>query len=228
VVSVNVAMPRTVPFEGRLVTTAIWKSPVAGRVRVEGVNLAGDEQADRRVHGGPDKAVYAYAAEDYRWWGTQLELAPGPGTFGDNLTVEGVDVTGALVGERWAVGTAVLEVAQPRIPCYKLGLRMGDQGFPRRFAAAGRPGAYLRIVLAGKVGEGDEVRVVHRPAHQVTVGTVERAYHGDRDLVGLLPEVAELPASWREWAWQRLRRRSRPRGQAAGGRSGVPPAGQGG
>src|SRR3954447_12352886 len=140
--SVNVGRPQRVGLRrGRPVQSAIGKAPVDGRVRVEGVNLAGDDQADRRVHGGPDKAVYAYAVEDTAWWAAELDRPLGPGMFGENLSVEGVDVTGALVGEHWRIGSVELEVCQPRLPCAKLGLRFGDPGMLRRFALAGRSGA---------------------------------------------------------------------------------------
>ena len=200
VVSVNVGRPRTVPFRGSQVTTGIWKVPVSGPIRARGVNLAGDDQADRSVHGGPDKAVYAYAQEDLSWWTVELGRVVAAGTFGENLTTAGIDVTNAVVGERWAVGSAVLEVSQPRVPCYKLGIRMGDQRFPPRFAAAGRPGAYLRIVTEGDIAAGDEVRVLSRPDHGVTVGLIERAYHADRSLVPRLLEAPEIAEGWSDWA----------------------------
>ena len=118
--------------------TAIWKAPVEGRVAVRGVNLDGDDQADRSVHGGPDKAIYAYAAEEVRTWEGELGRELGPSAFGENLTTEGIDVSGALLGERWRVGTTLLEVVQPRLPCFKLGMRMGDPAFVRRFGEASR------------------------------------------------------------------------------------------
>ena len=201
--SVNLGSPRTVRWRDRQVRTAIWKVPVAGRVAARGVNLAGDEQADRRVHGGPDKAVYAYAAEDLAWWAAELGRELGPGSFGENLTTRGLDLAAAVVGERWRVGSAVLEVAAPRIPCYKLGIRLGDQGFVRRFALAGRPGAYLRIVAEGEVGAGDPVALAHRPGHGVTVAEVARAYNLDRAAAPRLLAAAELPADWRAWAARR-------------------------
>jgi MOSC domain-containing protein YiiM len=200
VASVNVGRPRTISWSGREVTTAIWKEPVAGRLPVRGVNVAGDEQADRSVHGGPGKSLYVYGLDDYRWWEATLGRPVGPGTFGDNLTVAGLDPSDALIGERWAVGGTVLQVTAPRIPCYKLGIRMGDDSFPRRFAAAMRPGTYLSIVQEGEIGAGDPLEVVHRPDHQVTVRTVARAYHGERDLVPALLDAPELPGSWRSWA----------------------------
>jgi MOSC domain-containing protein YiiM len=198
--SVNVGTPREISWRGRPVSTAIWKSPVGGRVRVRGVNVEGDDQADREVHGGVDKALYAYAAEDQEWWSGQLGREVPPGSFGENLTVRGVDVSGAEVGERWRVGGTLLEVSQPRIPCFKLGIRMGSQRFPRRFAAAGRPGAYLRILAEGEVAAGDPVEVVHRPGHGLTVAEVSRIYHDDHAGAARLLQVPELAGTWRRWA----------------------------
>ena len=139
---------------------------MAGRVRVEGVNVAGDDQGDRRVHGGPDKAVYAYASEDVRHWATELDRELPPGTFGENLRTGGRDVTNALVGERWRIGTTLLEVVQPRLPCFKLGLRMGDPSFVRTFGRASRPGAYLRIIDEGELAAyaGEVARVQLSPS----------------------------------------------------------------
>jgi MOSC domain-containing protein YiiM len=171
---------------------------------VAGVNLAGDEQADRSVHGGPDKAVYAYAASDYDYWRAELGRDVPPGTFGENLTIDGLNVSGALIGERWQIGSALLEISQPRVPCYKLGIRMDDPAFPRRFAAAERPGAYLRIIREGSIGVGDEVTVTYRPRHRVTAAFVSRVYHSDRTLLPRLLGVPELAVSWREWAEKML------------------------
>jgi len=139
VVSVNVATPREIEWRGRRATTSIWKAPVPGRVQVGRVNLTGDEQADHRFHGGVDKAIYAYAREDYDWWGEELGDPLADGTFGENLTLAAVDVTAAVVGDRWQVGSALLEVTGPRTPCWKLGARMENVEFPVHFAAAGRP-----------------------------------------------------------------------------------------
>jgi MOSC domain-containing protein YiiM len=200
VASVNAGRARTIWWRDRPVTTATWKAPVPGRVPVRGVNLAGDEQADRRVHGGPRMSLYAYGLDDYRWWEATLGRPVGPGTFGDNLTIAGLDPSAALIGERWSIGSAVVQATAPRVPCFKLGIRMDDEAFPRRFAAALRPGTYLAIVQEGEVAAGDPVEVVHRPDHRVDVRTVARAYHADRSLVPRLLEVPELPPSWREWA----------------------------
>jgi MOSC domain-containing protein YiiM len=158
VASVNVGEPRQVEWAGRIVTTAIWKQPTVDRVPVNHDNLAGDAQADLRVHGGPDKAVYAYASEDYRWWESELDSHLEPGTFGENLTTAGVDLARVVIGERWSVGTTELEVAQTRQPCFKLGIRMGDAAFVERFDGARRFGVYLRINETGELRVGDEIR----------------------------------------------------------------------
>lgn len=175
VLSVNIGQPRPVERMGRPQSTAIRKEPVSGRIPVRGVNIDGDEQADRRVHGGPEQAVYAYAREDYDWFEHELGQPLDPGTFGENLTIEGVDVSGARVGERWTVGSVVLEVTRPRLPCWKLGDRMGDQRFVARFADAERFGAYLRIVQEGELASGDEVRVDRENAGEQTVRDAARA-----------------------------------------------------
>src|SRR5918999_5505855 len=204
VVSVNVGLPRTVNHHGKAVTTAIWKRPVTGRLAVRGVNLDGDDQADRSVHGGVDKAVYAYAREDYQWWGAELgAVTLEAGTFGENLTVAGIDLNAAEIGERWQVGSALLEVSEPRFPCFKLGIRMGDPKFLKRFAAARRPGAYLRIIEEGDLEAGDQIEVVDRPGHAVTIGLFAEAYLGDRSRLVELLAADALSASWRAWILDR-------------------------
>jgi MOSC domain-containing protein YiiM len=204
VLSVNVGRPRQVAVQrGRPVMSAIGKAAVDGRVRVAGVNLDGDDQADRRVHGGADKAVYSYAWEDTLWWSQELGRELPPGMFGENLTVEGVDVTGAVVGERWRIGTVELEVCQPRLPCAKLGYRFGDRQMVKRFALAGRPGAYLRIVTEGELGAGDEVHISHRPAHAVTVAQVSRAILLDEDELAAAAQAPELPEALSRWMLER-------------------------
>jgi len=200
VFSVNVGTVREFEYGGRTATSAIWKSPVVGRIAVRGVNLAGDDQADRKAHGGPDKVVYAYAVEDARWWQQQIGRLLEYGEFGENLTTEGIEVNDALVGERWQIGTAVLEVSEPRIPCWRLGVRMNDKMFPRQFTEALRPGSYLRSIVEGTVGAGDEIRVVERPAHGLTVRDVFRIYTRDRDEVQRLLPVPRMSESWRRWA----------------------------
>lgn len=201
VASLNVGRSRAIRTGKRSVSTAIWKSPVAGRVAVRGVNVDGDEQADRTVHGGPDKAVYAYAIEETRTWERELGRDLGHAAFGENLTTEGLDVSGALVGERWRIGTVLLEIAQPRLPCFKLGLRMGDPAFVRRFARASRPGAYLRIIEEGELGAGDtiDVEIEALPDHGVTMRLVSDALLTDHGLVPHVLEAPQLPEDLRDW-----------------------------
>jgi MOSC domain-containing protein YiiM len=200
VLSVNVGRAREFDYNGRPAKSAIWKSPVAGCIAARGVNLEGDDQADRKAHGGPDKSVYAYAIEDLRWWEEKLGRSLQYGEFGENLTTEGVAVSDALVGERWAIGTAVFEVSEPRIPCWRLGVRMNDQLFPRRFTEALRPGTYLRIIVEGAVGAGDEIRIIERPAHDLTIRDIFRIYTRDREEVERLLAVPRISESWRGWA----------------------------
>lgn len=154
VISVNVGTPRRVEWNRQRFTTSIVKRPVQGSRLISGVNVDGDDQADRRVHGGTNKAVYAYAAEDYAWWSQELGREIKPATFGENLTVSGVDLGELRAGERWRVGTALLEVSEPRVPCFKLGYAMEDPRFVKRFALAMRFGTYFRIIEPGTVEAG--------------------------------------------------------------------------
>ena len=209
VLSVNVGAVREFEYHGRPAKSGIWKSPVAGRIAARGVNLDGDDQADREAHGGPDKAIYAYAVEDARWWERKMGRPFAYGEFGENLTTEGIDVNQALVGERWEIGTTVVEISEPRIPCWRLGVRMNDPVFPRRFSEAMRPGAYLRIVVEGSVGAGDEIRVIARPGHDLTIRDVFRIYMRDHDEVERLLAVPQMSESWKRWATDFLEKRKR-------------------
>jgi len=199
VVSVNVSLARTIERPGGDVTTGIFKQPVAGKVPLRGVSLLGDEQADRTVHGGPDRAVYAYAAEDYEWWREVVGRELSPGKFGENLTLSGVDVSRSLIGERWRVGTATLQVTSPRIPCYKLALALKDPHFTRAFAQALRPGSYLSVVAEGEFGAGDTVEIVSAPSHGLSVAEMARIFLFERSRLRDMLVAPELPASWRGW-----------------------------
>jgi MOSC domain-containing protein YiiM len=179
IVAVNVVKALVPDLRGDLDETAIDKRPVGERVAVRapgpaGVGLAGDRVVDTRHHGGRDQAVYAYAVEDRDWWAGELGRDLAPGSFGQNLDTEGVDVTGAVIGERWQVGDdgLVLEVTSPRIPCATFQGFMNEPRWVRRFTDHGAPGAYLRVVGEGTVGAGDSVTVTGRPPHGVTVGDV--------------------------------------------------------
>jgi MOSC domain-containing protein YiiM len=203
VVSVQVGHVRQARTQGeragRRGSTAIDKRPVGHRVAVGPLGLAGDAQADHRHHGGPDKAVYAYAREDAAFWSRELAREVPAGAFGENLAVEELDLTGAVIGERWAIGSALLEVRGPRTPCWKLAGFWQVPDLVKRFTSAARPGAYLGVLEPGDVGAGDEIRVVHRPAHGVTVGEVFRARTLERHLVPRLLDVPELPEHIRGW-----------------------------
>jgi MOSC domain-containing protein YiiM len=199
VASLNVGGVRHVQWQGRDVTTGIWKHSVEGRVALAGVNFAGDDQADRTVHGGPDKAVYAYAREDYDYWRAR-GMDVHDALFGENLTTEGIDLASCVVGERWTIGSTTLEIAQPRLPCYKLGIRVGDATFLRRFLVAQRVGAYLRVVREGDVGAGDSIAVISRPAHGITLRNMLEALDNP-ERAAALREIERLPEFWRKIAF---------------------------
>lgn len=198
--SINIGTPKQIGVrKGRPVMSAIDKRPVPGPHTVEGVNVTGDEQADLRVHGGIDKAVYAYADEDTAWWSAELDRELWPGAFGENLTTRGVDCTNAVIGERWRIGSALLEVCQPRQPCFKLGLHLGDPKMLKRFAQASRPGAYLRILEPGELEAGDTIEIVDVPDHGVTIRLVADAVLLDHALAADAARAPQLPGPLRQW-----------------------------
>lgn len=183
--SVTVGPTRLLQTSRRQVRSAIVKEPVSGPVPVRGDGALGDGQADRKHHGGPDQALYAYSTEDYAWWEAQLGRSLAPGMFGENLTVEGIEVSQAVIGDSWRVGSVVAQVTGPRIPCFKLAARMGDPQFVTRFLEARRTGAYLRILVEGELAAGDTITVISRPRHGVTVTDVVDASTGRIDASGL-------------------------------------------
>jgi MOSC domain-containing protein YiiM len=200
IVSVNVGAPRELVIKGRRKSTGIFKEAVGGRVRIAGVAVGSDVQMDKKHHGGPFKAAYVYAIEDYEWWSRELDRGLAPGTFGDNVTTSGLDVTNALIGERWRVGSALLEVTDPRIPCSTLSTRMGIRGFVKRFAAAKRFGAYTRIVEEGDVAAGDPLEVEYRPEHGVTIVDVARVhYSGDQEEAEEIYRATGFPEHYADW-----------------------------
>jgi MOSC domain-containing protein YiiM len=203
VVSVNVGLPRTVQWHDRAVTTGIFKQSVAGRVAVQQLNLDGDRQADLTVHGGPEKAVYAYPAEHYDYWRRELpDIELTWAAFGENLTVAGLLEDAISIGDRFRVGTALLAVTQPRVPCYKLGIRFGSDDFVERFLAAGLTGFYFSVLEEGAVAPDDPIELVARDPHGVRVADIIRLYTTDRDDVQALQRAANLEplaASWRDY-----------------------------
>jgi MOSC domain-containing protein YiiM len=181
---------------------------VARQVAVGPFGLDGDEVADKENHGGYDQALYAYAREDLDWWVERLGYELPNGIFGENLTTAGLDVTGALIGETWRVGTAIVQVTSPRIPCVTFQSWLGEDHWVKRFAAAGRPGAYLRVLTAGFVQAGADAEVLSRPACQVTVAESMLAFYGDQDIMQRLLDVEGRGLKWDEIAEHVLARAS--------------------
>jgi MOSC domain-containing protein YiiM len=217
ILSVNVGRPRTLEFDGRSVSSAIVKEPVAGRVIARRTNLDGDGQADLRVHGGPDKAVYAYPAQHYAHWEGELGRRLSPlGHFGENLTVEGMDEAEVGIGDVYRAGAALLEVSQPRVPCFKLAMRMHDHAFAKPFLASGRVGFYLRVLEEGALAAGDPIELVRAGEGGVSVRRI--AWMLNRATADELEEAAALPAlslGWREsFANRAIAARRRARGAA--------------
>lgn len=208
ILSINVGRPREVEWHGDIVTTSIFKTPVAGTVSVRPYNIDGDEQADLSVHGGPDKSVYLYPSEHYAFWREELDVAElPPGAFGENLTAEGVLESEMNIGDMLRIGSAVFVVTQPRMPCLKLNIRFGRADMVKRFLASGRSGLYLRVVEAGEMTAGDAIEILERDPGGVTVTDIVRLYTDERDNAELLRRalgVADLPDGWRSHFRERL------------------------
>ena len=207
VISVNVGTPRDFPWQGRMVSTAIFKDPVEGPVPLRRHNFAGDAQADLSVHGGPDKAVYAYPIEHYPGWQVRLDRELQPGIFGENLTTEGLVEDHVHIGDVFRFGTAELVVTQPRMPCFKLGLRFNDPKMVKTFLQAGHPGIYFAVREEGVVAAGDPIEKLAEDAHRVTVSRMLRLIlddDADRDEIARLLEVSALAAVWRKEFKRRL------------------------
>lgn len=194
------------PIDGRAARSAIDKRPVSGPVQVGPLGLEGDTVADKVSHGGLEQAVYAYAREDLDWWTEQLGRELRNGLFGENLTTAGIDVSSALIGETWRVGATVLQVTSPRIPCNTFKSWLDEPRWVKRFAAAGRPGAYLRVLTPGPVAAGADLEVLDRPAVPVTVAESMLAYYGDEELMRRLLEVEGRGMKWDEIAAEVLSR----------------------
>jgi MOSC domain-containing protein YiiM len=182
-ISISVGRPREVQWQGETVQTSIFKTPVAGRVQVGRFNIQGDEQSDLEVHGGAEKAVYAYPAEHYDYWREQLPGVELPwGAFGENLTIEGLLETGAHIGDRLRAGTAEFVVTEPRMPCYKLALRFGRPDMVKRFMKSGRTGFYLGVLKEGEIGAGDALELVEADQHRISIAAMVAARSRSREL----------------------------------------------
>jgi MOSC domain-containing protein YiiM len=215
-VSVNTGIPREVSWHGRIVTTAIFKEPAGGRVSLRKLNLDGDRQADLTVHGGEHKAVYCYSLAHYDYWKKELPGRELPmGMFGENFTIDagrdGLLEESVHLGDRFSIGTAEVVVTQPRLPCYKLGVRFGSDDMVKRFLASGRTGFYVAVLREGEVGAGDEIEVISGEANAVAVSEITHLYvakrFGEAEIraVRRALRVEELPESWKEYFRERLR-----------------------
>ena len=213
-VSVNVGRPREIEWKGRRITTSIFKEPVVGAVvgpvAVRRLNLEGDQQADLRVHGGRDKAVYVYPAEHYDYWRTELPGKPLPfGMFGENLTTEGLLEASVHIGDRLRIGTAEFQVTSPRVPCYKLEAKFEGNDMIKRFLASRRSGFYLAVLEEGEVKAGDAIEVIESDADQISVSDISRLYtDGNKDIDSLrrAAQASALPENWRERFRERVER----------------------
>jgi MOSC domain-containing protein YiiM len=215
IVSVNVGLPRDVEWKGTSVSTGIFKSPVQGTVEVKTLNLRGDQQADLTVHGGIHKAVYAYPSEHYPYWRAQLPQADlSWGAFGENLTTEGLMEDSLCIGDRLRVGSALLAVTQPRMPCYKITIRFDREDMIKRFIASNTSGFYFSVVEEGELAAGAAVEIVHRDPAKISVADINHLYYGrtrDAELLKRVVDLEALPASWRDY----LRERAAGRGRRA-------------
>jgi len=206
--SVNVGLPRTIEWKGKIIRTSIFKRPVTGRVRVSTLNVEGDQQSDLTVHGGPDKAVYAYPSEHYPFWRTELPGMDLPwGVFGENFTTAGLLEETVHIGDRFRVGSAEFVVTQPRMPCFKLGIRFNRSDMVKRFLQSGRTGFYFAVLKEGEVAAGDSIKLIEGDEHNIPVADVVNLYRGDagnQDLLRRVSELPSLPNSWREYFRKRL------------------------
>lgn len=214
IVSVNVSLPVKVEYNGEQVTTGFFKKPVSGSVLVRKTNLAGDGQADLTVHGGEDKAVYAYSHDHYEYWQRTLSRDPmPPGQFGENLTVSGLDETTSCIGDHWQIGSAQFAITQPRMPCFKLAMKFDDVHMPRRFTKSGLSGVYLSVQREGMLASGDEIKLLKRGTAEVSVMELLRAHTNpalseSKAVYRRVLQVKELAAEWREKIASRLERSS--------------------
>lgn len=219
VLSINVSLPRQVVSRGQAVLTGIYKVPVHERVKVTKLNIEGDGQADLSVHGGPNKAVYAYPSEHYEYWRHELPGSELPwGAFGENLTLTGLMENDVHIGDRFRIGTAALMITQPRLPCYKLGIRLGREDMPDRFLSSRRIGFYFAVVEEGEIGEGDHLELIHQDVNGISVADLLHLLYDHEPQTPELFEKAlnadALPPGWRKRLLKKLDRRMHERQSA--------------
>ena len=205
--SVNVGLPREIEWRGKIVRTSIFKAPVTGRIRVAKLNVDGDQQSDLTVHGGIDKAVYAYPSEHYPFWRRELPGMDLPwGVFGENFTTLGL-LEDTRIGDRLRIASAEFVVTQPRMPCFKLGIRFDRPDMVKRFLESGRSGFYLAVIKEGEVAAGDAIELLERDEHSVSVTDIVNLYRRDatnQDMLRRVTELPSLPNSWRDYFRKRL------------------------
>ena len=208
IISLNVGLPREIVYKDRSIVTGIFKEPVEGRIRARRLNLDGDRQADLRVHGGAEKAVYAYPSEHYDYWRAELPDIKLPwGMFGENFTVEGLNEKEVNIGDRFRIGDALFMVTQPRMPCYKLAAKFERDDMIKRFLQSKRTGFYLSVIEEGEVGAGDAIELVSKDENNITVTNITQLYVGkgkDQDLLRRAAVLEALPASWRDYFLDRI------------------------
>jgi len=209
-ISVNVGVPRLVMSNGEPVSTGIFKAPVPDRVMLKTLNLEGDRQADLSVHGGSSKAVYGYPSEHYEYWEKELPEMDLPwGMFGENFTTEGLFEPDLNIGDKFRIGTALVMITEPRMPCYKLGLKFGRSDIIKRFLASERTGFYFAVLQDGELGAGDRIELIQENRNGVRVSDITRLYARDRHNVELLRravEVEALPENWRVYFQNQLQK----------------------
>jgi MOSC domain-containing protein YiiM len=207
-ISVNVGLPREVTVAGKTVRTSIWKNPIQGRVHVSTLNVNGDQQSDLFVHGGVDKAVYLYPSEHYSYWRAQLPDVELPwGAFGENFTSEGILEDQTKIGDRIRVGSAEFIVTQPRMPCFKLGIRFNRRDMAKRFLASKRSGFYLAVIREGEVENGNAIEFIEKQETGVTITDIVNLYSVDsqnQELLRRATEARALPQSWKTYFRKRL------------------------
>lgn len=220
-VSLNVGLPRLVLHNGEPVSTGIFKEPVKGPVVLRTLNLEGDRQSDLSVHGGPNKAVYGYPSEHYEYWKQELPDMELPwGMFGENFTTSGLHEAELGIGDRFRVGSAVVMVTQPRLPCYKLGIRFGRSDILRRFLSSGRTGFYFAVVQEGQVAVGDEIELLERKTDALKITDITRLYVHDKHNIDLLRRAVSLealPESWRDYFQRELAKLGVDKAKTRGG-----------
>ena len=217
ILSVNVSLPKEIDFEGQEVITGIFKEPIEGRIMLRTLNLDGDKQADLTVHGGPDKAVYEYPIEHYEFWRKVYPDIEMPnGMFGENFTTEGLMEAQVNVGDVFRIGSSKVIATQPRMPCYKLGVKFGRMDVLKKFLASGRSGVYFKVLEEGEVGTGDPIIQIKKDTNRVGISDIVKLFSSDRENIKMMRraiKVEALPEGWKDYFYEQIRRVEKKSGQ---------------